>query len=76
MPSLMSRNSSSERWIYKGIDCQFAICETCFWSATLFKSIERHNKNNNNKEKEIIHTCPICSSNNISLISLANDDAH
>jgi len=35
----MSTNSSSiESWMYNAIGCQFAICEACFWSATVFKS--------------------------------------
>jgi len=73
MHSLMSANSSStESWMYNDIDCQFAICETCFWSATVFKSAEQQNTNNNNSDKGILHSCPICSSSNISLITIAN----
>ena len=54
-----------ESWMYSDIDCQFAICETFFWSATVFKSAEQ-------RERAIFHTCPICSSSNISLITIAN----
>jgi len=69
----MSTNSSSiESWMYNDIDCQFAICKACFWSATVFKSAEQHNKNNKS-DQGIFHTCPICSSSNISLITIAND---
>ena len=73
MHSLMSTNTSSiESWMYNDIDCQFAICETCFWSATVFKSAEQQNTNNNNSDKGIFHTCPMCSSSNISLITIAD----
>jgi hypothetical protein len=73
MHSLMSTNSSStESWMSNDIDCQFAICETCFWSATIFKSAEQQNTNNNNSDKDIFHSCPMCSNSNISLITIAN----
>jgi len=69
----MYRNTSSiESWIYNDIDCQFAICEKCFWSATVFRSAERRNTNNINRDKRILHSCPICSSGNISLIAITN----
>jgi hypothetical protein len=67
MHSLMSTNTYSiESWIYNDINCQFAICKACFWSATVFKSAEQHNKNNKS-DQGIFHTCPI------SLITIAND---
>ena len=41
----------------------FALCESCFWSATIFKS--------DKKQEQIINTCPVCfNENNISLIPL------
>lgn len=58
------------------IDCQFAICETCFWSATVFKSVvkrTKNNNNNNNTTKNTSYTCPICSIGSISLISIVNN---
>ena len=74
MHSLMSANSSStESWMYNDIDCQFAICETCFWSATVFKSAEQHDTNNNNSGKGIFRICPICAGSNISVITFATD---
>ena len=45
-----------------------ALCETCFWSATIFNSTQNNIR--------IINYCPVCSSNNISLIPLANDDVY
>jgi hypothetical protein len=47
----------------------FALCESCFWSATIFKS--------DKKEEQIINTCPICfNENNISLIPLTKDKVY
>jgi len=46
----------------------FALCESCFWSATIFKSdIQEH------KTK----TCPVClNDTSISLIPLTKDEAY
>lgn len=49
-------------------DRQIALCETCFWSATIFNSTQNNIR--------IINYCPVCSNNNISLIPLANDDVY
>jgi hypothetical protein len=49
-------------------DRQFALCESCFWSATIFNSTQ--------KNVRMINYCPVCSNNNISLIPLANDDVY
>ena len=49
-------------------DRQFALCESCFWSATILNSTQ--------KNIRIINYCPVCSSNNVSLIPLANDDIY
>ncbi|HXX96653.1 MAG TPA: hypothetical protein VEL11_06005 [Candidatus Bathyarchaeia archaeon] len=47
---------------------QFALCESCFWSATIFNSRQ--------KNVRTINYCPVCSNNNIFLIPLASDDAY
>ena len=49
-------------------DRQFALCESCFWSATIFKSIQ--------KNVRVIDSCPVCSNNDISLIPLTSDEAY
>ena len=47
----------------------FALCESCFWSATIFKS--------DKKQEQIINTCPTCfNGNNISLIPLTKDELY
>jgi hypothetical protein len=48
---------------YTTTDRHFALCESCFWSATIFKS--------DKKQEQIINTCPVCfNESNISLIPL------
>jgi hypothetical protein len=58
--SQMERSYASAR--------QFLLCETCFWSATIIKLIQ--------KNAIIIKSCPICSSSNISNVPLTNDDVY
>jgi hypothetical protein len=50
-------------------DRQFALCESCFWSASIFKS----------KVKNTIialNKCPMCFNKSISLIPLAGDETY
>ncbi len=49
--------------------CQFALCESCFWSATLLDSRQEINIVN-------LCECPACSNKNISLIPLAKDEIY
>ena len=47
----------------------FALCELCFWSATIFKL--------GNRQEQIINACPVCfNDNSISLIPLAKDEVY
>ena len=66
--SFSSNSSLVQSWTYDNIDCQFVICETCFWNATIFKFSEKQNRRCH------IHSCPLCSSNNIYLITITKDD--
>ena len=46
----------------------FALCESCFWSATIFKSYIQEYETN---------TCPVCfNDNSISLIPLTKDEVY
>ena len=46
----------------------FALCQSCFWSATIFKFAT---------QEQIINACPVCfNDNSISLIPLAKDEAY
>ena len=49
-------------------DRQFALCESCFWSATILGSGERN--------VHITCSCPSCSSDNISVLPLTSDDVY
>jgi hypothetical protein len=44
---------------------QFAICESCFWSATIFQKIVIHRSNNDSLQQQV---CPLCKNKSISLI--------
>ena len=44
---------------------QFALCESCFWSATILES-----------RRYDIDVCPLCSSEKMSLIPLAKDEIY
>jgi hypothetical protein len=44
---------------------QFALCESCFWSATILES-RRYDTD----------VCPLCSSEKMSLIPLARDEIY
>jgi len=55
--------------VYEKIGCQFVVCETCLWSVTVLRSVERQRINNIG----IIQSCPICSGGDMSLISITND---
>jgi hypothetical protein len=47
----------------------FALCESCFWSATIFKS--------DKKQEQITNTCPICfNDSSVSLIPLTKDEVY
>jgi hypothetical protein len=41
----------------------FALCESCYWTATIFTKIETYN-------------CPVCQSNDVALIPLASDEKY
>jgi hypothetical protein len=62
---------------------QFALCESCFWCATIFhkatiKQDQREyvvdsSSNNNNLQQQV---CPVCKNKSISLIPLAKDEGY
>jgi hypothetical protein len=73
-------NITTTRPLYE-YGCQFAICESCFWCATIFhKAIKEEQEehitergNNNNLQQQI---CPTCKNKSISLIPLAKDEGY
>jgi hypothetical protein len=60
---------------------QFAICESCFWCATIFyiateqrqAHLGNSTNNNNNLRQQV---CSTCKNKNISLIPLAKDERY
>jgi hypothetical protein len=58
---------------------RFAICESCFWCATIFyvatEQQQAHlgSSNNNNLQQQV---CPTCKNKNISLIPLAEGEGY
>jgi hypothetical protein len=48
---------------------QFALCESCFWSATIFKLKEQ-------KRIIALDVCPVCLNRNISLIPLTVNEIY
>ena len=73
-------NVTTTRPLYE-YGCQFAICESCFWCATIFhkSTIKQEQKeyvvesNNNILQQQI---CPTCKNESISLIPLAKDEIY
>jgi hypothetical protein len=81
-------NVTTTRPLYE-YGCQFAICESCFWCATVFHKPtiklekeeeyvnENSNNNNNNNNNNIVQQiCPTCKNKSISLIPLAKDEIY
>jgi len=50
---------------------QFAICESCFWCATIFQRLDVSNNNSNDLEQ-----CSLCKNKSISLVPLAKDEGY
>jgi hypothetical protein len=61
-------------------ECQheFALCESCFWCATLFnKSIkEQEYLAEGNNSNNAFQICPICKDKSVSLMHLAKDERY
>ena len=53
---------------------KFAICESCFWCATVFQKADNYSSNNNDSVQQ--QTCPLCENTSISLIPLAKDEVY
>jgi ubiquitin C-terminal hydrolase len=53
---------------------QFALCESCFWSATVFNNnpIEQSPIN----EDSILQKCPLCEKTSVSLMPLEKDEGY
>ena len=61
-------NGDKDASIYITDNRHFALCESCFWSTTIFKSYIQEYETN---------TCPVCfNDNSISLIPLTKDEVY
>ena len=49
---------------------KFAICESCFWCATVFQNPDINSSNNNDDSLQQQKICPLCNNKNISLVRL------
>lgn len=48
---------------YNYANCSFALCKSCYWTATIFTKIEKYE-------------CPVCPGNNVELIPLYLDEKY
>ena len=53
---------------------QFAICESCFWCATIFQKPDNNSNSNYSLQQQKI--CPLCKNKGVSLIPLAKDEEY
>ena len=54
---------------------QFAICESCFWCATLFQKLNTSNIIIDSLEQRQ-KVCPSCKNKSISLVPIAKDEGY
>jgi hypothetical protein len=55
---------------------EFAICESCFWCATIFHKADSSSNNNDSLQHQQQQICPLCKNKGISLIPLAKDEGY
>ena len=55
---------------------QFAICESCFWCATVFQKLDASSNDSDSLEQHKKKTCPLCENKTISLVPLAKDEGY
>ena len=59
-----------KRTSYHNNDRKFALCDSCFWSATVFKSKAEKNVSRN------LGMCPVCFNKNIAMIPIERDEIY
>jgi hypothetical protein len=55
---------------------QFAVCESCFWCATVFQRLDTSSNNHSNSIEQQQKICPLCKNKSISLVPLAKDEVY
>lgn len=75
-------NPITTRALYE-CEREFAMCESCFWCATVFhngigkeEQKECRESNSNNNSIVFPQTCPVCRHESVSLTPLAKDDGY
>jgi hypothetical protein len=66
---------SSTTPLYK-YERKFALCESCFWSATILYNPIKDKQTNGAIDKSILQICPECKNNSMSLIPLEKEEAY
>jgi hypothetical protein len=61
--------------LYKN-ERKFALCESCFWSATILYNPTKNNHNDGATDKTILQVCPECKNNSMSLIPLEKEEVY
>ena len=56
-------------------ECQFAFCNSCFWSATNLRSEEKRQQQDE-RANIILQTCPICNNKGVSLTPLEKNEVY
>ncbi|MGI8832210.1 MAG: hypothetical protein ACR2IS_06180 [Nitrososphaeraceae archaeon] len=76
--SLMNIETSSKPF-YR-YQRQFALCESCFWSATILYGAIKEKQNNEittiTRADNPIEVCPMCNKDSVVLIPLQKDEAY
>ena len=59
-------------------ECQFAICESCFWCATIFHkaAVKQDHEEYAIETSNNLQICPACKNKSISLTPLAKDEIY
>lgn len=57
-----------------GDERQFAICESCFWCATIFNKLIKGKEYLDNNSS--FQTCPVCKNKSVSVMDLANNEKY
>ena len=57
-----------------GYERQFAICESCFWCATIFNRLIKEQVNSDNSGS--FQICPVCKNKSVSLMHLAKNEKY
>jgi hypothetical protein len=55
---------------------QFAICDSCFWCATIFQRLDTSSNNSSDSLEQQQKICTLCKNKSISLVPLAKDEGY